>query len=93
LSSIGKTRFYFVASTENITLYFGGSGTVVDNLIIDSCVVYRSSFTHWSSTSPIMDDGWIEAGDWYTWGAETDYEGRRVVRFCTSAENQKWYTK
>lgn len=93
LSSIGKTRFYFVATTENITLYFGGSGTVIDNLIIDSCVVYQSSFTRWSSTSPIMDGGWVEAADWYDWGIETDYEGRRVVRFCTSKENQKWYTK
>jgi hypothetical protein len=76
LSAAGTTRLYFIAPNDGqITLYFGGSGDQIDNLTIGSCVVYQSSSTQWASTSPMLDNAWVQPEDWYTWGKETDYEG------------------
>lgn len=94
LSAAGTTRLYFVAPNDGqITLSFGGSGDQIDDLAIGSCVVYQSNSTQWASTSPMLDNAWVQPEDWYTWGKETDYEGQRAMRFSTSEEKQYWYTK
>lgn len=91
-STAGRTTLYFIATTVSATLSLSSSGDQIDDLVISTFEVYRNEMESWSKTE-LMDHGWTQPEDWYTWGKTVEYEGEKAVRFSTSSEKKYYYTK
>ena len=92
-SKAEQVRYYFVSPTRQIQISFSSSGNYIDKAVVNHCILYRTNSVACKTTSPVMDSFWTNGENWYNWGKEVEYEGRKTVHFSTSEEKTYYYHK